>query len=393
MNSSSNFPFRPAKLKVLVKNRPNALTQSGGDTVLMVRTIEGLRALDNEVVLDLEGRYDPREFDLVHLFNFALPELLRAQAEQCVNLGVPYVVTTLCEDIPSFLYRSWEAFKLLLEYVSRNQDQDWLKAAWPSLNQNSVPIGRLANDWVAQHAAALIVNGKAEANIVGRDYPFAASKIKVVPVGFDACTIASPDLFVSTYGIKDFILCVGRLETRKNQLLLLKALEDSELPLVFASSGFTYHPDYERAAQAFRRKGRTLFLERLSPQMLASAYAACRIHALPSWYELPGLVSLEAASYGKNVVLSDTGTSADYFGQGAFYCEPDNWRATFNALIAAYYSPVDPALSEHVRQFSWERAAQETLKVYQSIVDKNSSKFISARAFLNPIKSPLGILS
>lgn len=151
--------------------------------------------------------------------------------------------------------------------------------------------------------------------------------------------------------------------------MLLKALEDSEITLVFAGGGFTYQPEYEEVCRRFSRKGKTVFLDRLSPEMLASAYSAARVHALPSWFELPGLVSLEAAEYGANVVVGDKGTISDYFGGHAFYCSPDDSESVRNAVLAAYYAPPRRGeLETCVKEFSWDRAAEETLAVYQQVL-------------------------
>ncbi|MEI2763982.1 glycosyltransferase [Methanothrix soehngenii] len=66
-----------SSLKVLIQNRPNAWTQAGGDTVVMEKTVLGLKAKGLQVTVDLEGHLDPAAYDVVHLFNFALQNYLR----------------------------------------------------------------------------------------------------------------------------------------------------------------------------------------------------------------------------------------------------------------------------------------------------------------------------
>jgi glycosyltransferase involved in cell wall biosynthesis len=131
-----------------------------------------------------------------------------------------------------------------------------------------------------------------------------------------------------------FILCVGRVEPRKNQLMLLLALQESDLPVVFADGGFMYQPEYFDMCKAFARKGRTVFTGRLSDELLVSAYRACRLHCLPSWYELPGLVSLEAASYGCTVIASPWGCLPDYLPDGCISVRP-----TIRPVSATPYWP------------------------------------------------------
>lgn len=357
-------------MKVLFQNRQNALTQRGGDTVLMERLRDGLKPLGVEVIFDLEGRQDPAGFDLVHLFNFALPDMLRHYAERAHRAGTPYVVSTLCEDVPSFHNQSRAVAATLIEYQQRGQDAQWYGKSKVDL-RTIIPSPRFQNDWTAEHAAMLFTNGAGESTVLRRDYPRCAA-VTEVPLGCEVSAAGSREAFIRDFGLSDFVLCVGRLESRKNQLMLLKALEHSELAVVFAGSGFSYQPDYEAAVRNFRRKGKTVVLPRLTDAQLASAYCAARVHALPSWYELPGLASLEAAHYGCSVVVSDAGTAPDYFGDTALYCDPGDEHSIYNAVLAAFYSPRQSGLQERVGQFTWERTARETYAAYQRVARKTT---------------------
>lgn len=377
----------PAAIKILMQNRSSAFTHPGGDTVLMERTAEGLRELGYQVTIDTEGKADPSQFSLVHLFNFATPDITKLYAEKAAKAGTPFVVTTLCEDVASFHNRSRVWAAVLAEYVKRGQDKEWFNANSVMVN-NVQSSGSFDNAWVASKAAALIANGPGEARLLTSQYP--GAKVVSVPVGFDAPKSGNPHLFVQKYGIKDFILCVGRLESRKNQLALLKALESSELPVVLVSGGVCYQPEYTQAANNFKRKGQTLIVERLSPEMLASAYAACRVHALVSWHELPGLVSLEAAWNGKNVVAVDCGTTRDYLGDYAFYCEPSNPASILNACLAAYYTPANPEFRRSIERYSWSNAAKATASVYQELLSQGASRVVESSA-VSPSSSSVEI--
>lgn len=355
--------------RVLMQTRPNAFTQRGGDTIVLERLSQGLAARGIEVCVDTNGERDPRDFDLVHLFNFATPALTWEFARRAIAAGVPYVVTTLYEDVPQFHAQSHVVAKKLVEYVAGGQRKD----TW-SLSMNDIasvpPVQRFAADEIARSAAALLPNGSGEARSLQRDFPFAA-RVREVPVGYELGAVSGPELFERTYGVRDFVFCVGRLESRKNQLMLLKALEDSELPVVLAAGGFSYQPEYEAAIRNFKRKGATIVLGRIESDMLASAYAACRVHVLPSWYELPGLVSLEAAAHGKNIVVTRTGTTADYVGDKAFYCAPWDEDSIRSAVTAAYYAPTPTGLVEMAKRYTWDRAVDSVVNVYNEVTKKS----------------------
>lgn len=353
-------------LNILMQNRPNTFTQRGGDTVVLEKLLNGLQKRGVKVTVDLEGREDPAKFDLVHLFNFALPEFTKILAERAHAAGVPFVVTTLYEDIPQFHNQSIALARILCDYVNGGQDRVWYERnrLHPDRISACAPF---ANSWTATHAAALFPNGSREAGVIRRDYPNAGPTVEV-KLGYEVGPRGNAQEFEREYGVKDFVLCVGRFESRKNQLMLLKALEDSELPVVLAGGGFSYQPDYDAAVRKFQRKGKTLILGKLSAEMLANAYAAAKVHVLPSWYELPGLVSLEAAFYGCNVVVTDRGTARDYFGDLAFYCDPAHDLSVLNAVLAAYYAPVNGALKEVVMKNTWDTTAQKTFEEYQRLV-------------------------
>jgi len=343
-------------------------TQRGGDTVVVEQLAAGLREHGIQVDIDLKAECNPADYDLVHIFNFAIPQMVETYGKFVQSAGTPFVVTTLCEDIPEFSTQSAILAETLIDYVCMGQNKEWLAHNLPRFTA-AQPCEPFQNVWSACNAAHLIVNGSGEEKVIAKTYPGHAPT-SIVPVGYEIQADADESLFVEEYGIKDFILCVGRLESRKNQLMLQLALENSTLPVVFASGGFTYQPEYANAVRNFKRAGKTLVLERLSPDMLLSAYAAARVHALPSWYELPGLVSLEAAHKGCNIVAADTGTTRDYLGEHGFYCKPGDVDSIRNAVLAAYYSPVCHELSEHVRSFTWKEATQKTIHVYEQVLHR-----------------------
>lgn len=373
-NNKQGFNGSSRLGRILFQNRGNAYSCPGGDTVLMDQLAQGLRARGVEVVVDLVNAENPANFSLVHLFNFAIPEITRGFAQRAHAAGVPYVVTTLAEDLPQFHSQSRFLAERLVNYVRCGQDP----VLWHQGQQSAVqPPASPAfdNGWVVAHAAALLVNGPLEQAVVSRQYGDTAP-IRVVPVGVDtlgdlSTAKLSPQEFERAYNIEDFVLCVGRFESRKNQLMLLKALEHIDIPVVLISGGFSYQADYDSAVRGFSRKGRTVIVGRLPNNLLASAYAAARVHVLPSWYELPGLVSLEAALCGTPVVVTDTGTTRDYLGStsGAHWCLPDDEFSVLQAVMAAYYSPRELAapLKAAASSWSWERAIADLIKVYEGV--------------------------
>jgi glycosyltransferase involved in cell wall biosynthesis len=98
-------------------------------------------------------------------------------------------------------------------------------------------------------------------------------------------------------------------------------------------------------------------------------YLAAKIHILPSWMETTGLSSLEAAAMGCNIVITKKGDTEEYFGNAAFYCEPDNIESIRSTIIAAHTKAKSLEYSHYIRErFSWRRAAQDTISCYRSLL-------------------------
>lgn len=350
--------------------RENAFIERGGDTVVMERLHEWLNRFGHTAVIDIESKEDPRRFDLVHLFNFATPKATEPLARACVEAKTPFVVTTMYEDWPMFFNQMVIKDMILRTYVKYDQTPE----AWEKLSEFTkrvFPSHIQDNTYTAHYASALIPTGYHEAVSLRRDYPH-TNLIEIYHCGTEVSPCSDGgEAFRKTYGVEDFILCVGRLEKRKNQLSLLKALEDSPLTVVFAMGGFTFETEYEAGCRAFKRKGRTMFVGKIPPELLASAYEAARVHVLPSWYELPGLVSIEAAARGTNIVVSDYGTIRDYVGDDAFYASPADIDDIARVVERAWQAPKNPALSERVKKFTWENATRRNIEIYEMALASN----------------------
>ena len=99
--------------------------------------------------------------------------------------------------------------------------------------------------------------------------------------------------------------------------------------------------------------------------LLASAYAAARVFALPSWFETPGLAALEAALAGCAVVITPYGSTREYFGDlvGVRPPAPARRRSAAPSGHAGIDGP-DPRLAPRVAtHYLWPNVAQITAEV------------------------------
>ena len=120
-----------------------------------------------------------------------------------------------------------------------------------------------------------------------------------------------------------------------------------------------------------------LVIPHLPQEEVAGAYAAARVHALPSWGEICGLVNLEAAACGAAVVTGTQGYELEYLSDLADYCDPADVESIRAAVRTAWDRyPDDVARREQLRlrvwdQFTWKASARATFEAYCRVLGRS----------------------
>ena len=181
---------------------------------------------------------------------------------------------------------------------------------------------------------------------------------------------------------KPFFLYVARLEhPGKNHRRLIEAFErfkeETTSDWILAFGGSDWHGAdliHARIAESsYASDVRTLGF--ISNDDLPHLYSAAEAFVYPSLYEGFGLPPLEAMACGCPVISSDRGSLGEVVGDAAWIVEPEDVEDICDALIKLYSEPKSRAALvqkglAHSRQFSWERAARETLAVYRAAYQK-----------------------
>jgi len=174
-----------------------------------------------------------------------------------------------------------------------------------------------------------------------------------------------------------FVLCVGRIEVRKNQESLIEAMkplweEDPDLQLVLMGAKSA---PYVRYLNEEVKGKNILFCPPGPPAAVMRMMRRCKAHALISLIETPGLVNLEAAGLNKPVVVADRGSVSEYLldKEGVFYCDPHDIESITLALRGAMAMESADELGSFVRrEYSYEKIAGELEAVYKRVIaDKN----------------------
>lgn len=174
---------------------------------------------------------------------------------------------------------------------------------------------------------------------------------------------------------KPYVLSVGTIEARKNQLHLVKAfhaaqLEDAELVLVGGKT--SYQREIETYIAQHQLGAKVKILNGIPFADLPSLYRSARVFAYPSFFEGFGIPIVEALHSGVPVVAA-TGTCLEEAGgKGGLYVDPKEVDAFAQTLTALWHDePLRKTLitegQKHVRQFAAGKIAQELTEIYASL--------------------------
>ncbi len=350
-------------MKILMLARPNLFDDPGGDTTQIVNTAEELRKLG--VAVDLNPP-DPqyKNYDLLHFFNIIDPEDILGHLKKTDK---PYVVSTIYLDYQEYdRYHRKDAIGWANRFLSYH-GVEYLKTVGKWLLKGE-PLSTYSYLWTGHRrsilkiimgATCLLPNSESEYQRLVHDFGIKKEYV-VIPNG------VSPEKFSPLPPEeRSTILCVSRIEGRKNHYNLIKALRGTGLTLkIVGNSAKNQQKYYQRCREI--ADDNVHFLGYLSHEELCKQYAQARVHALPSWFETTGLVSLEASLLGCNVVVGDRGDVRDYFREDAWYCEPGDPSSIRKAILEAYEAPYDNNLSNRIKsEFNWRNASNLTFLAYQ----------------------------
>jgi glycosyltransferase involved in cell wall biosynthesis len=165
----------------------------------------------------------------------------------------------------------------------------------------------------------------------------------------------------------DLVICVGRIEGRKNQLNLIRAINGTGYRLLIIGSPSANQTNYYRACLSAAGPN-VSFIAGISQEELIVHYATARVHVLPSWFETTGLSSLEAAAMGCMLVITDKGDTREYFGDHAFYCDPASPASILAAVKRAAAAEPDGALQRKIlSEYTWAQTALLTADAYRKL--------------------------
>jgi glycosyltransferase involved in cell wall biosynthesis len=175
---------------------------------------------------------------------------------------------------------------------------------------------------------------------------------------------------------------VGTLEPRKNIKTLIKAyahlMQDSpveEISLVIVGGKGWLYEEIFREVERVSLKTKIIFTGYVTEEEMICLYNGAKIFVYPSLYEGFGLPPLEAMACGVPVIVSNVSSLPEVVGDAALMFSPESFvelKDKIQELLNDQALSEDLILrgKERVKQFTWEKAAKQTMQVYEESLKK-----------------------
>jgi len=238
--------------------------------------------------------------------------------------------------------------------------------------------------FVSKHI--LTISEASKKDIV-RHYPFASSKIVVTHLGYESEKFnldISKDVVrrvKNRYSIvTDYVLFISTLKPSKNIEGLIDAFSNlssryPNLSLVIAGKkGWMYEEIFAKVVD-LGIADKVIFTGFLGENDKPALIAGAKMFILPSYWEGFGIDILSAFGCGTPVVVSSVGSMPEIAGNAALYIDPKSVKSIMKGMEEVLkmnkndYNKMIELGIKQAKKFSWEKCAEETLKVLEKAND------------------------
>lgn len=353
----------------------------GGGRTATVNLLQALFALDsqNEYLLFL-SQPEP-DLDAPNVRQYIAPVKNRFAMRLWAQATLPWL-TRAC-DVVHFV-KNLGVFGLRVPYVVTLYDMTTL--LYPELFPAfDVWYWRTLEKRTLWHAAKVIAISQQTAKDIQHFYGLPADRIEVI---YPACgrhfRPALPEDIARVRALyhlpETYVLHVGRIDPKKNIPLLIEAFarfrERTNFPgtLVLVGEQYKKKPDYSiyDKIAALHLQDAVQLLGAVPDRDLPALYSGAAVAALPSVHEGFGLVALEALSCGTPLIVNQAGAVTEVVADAALVMEESTPECLARHLEYVWRSPdvrqkLHHAGLQRARFFSWEKMAQQTLAVYETV--------------------------
>lgn len=244
---------------------------------------------------------------------------------------------------------------------------------------------RTIEKYTVKNASKVIAVSKNAAGDISKYYNIPLEKIAVIYHGCSDNFHPAASEIVSSVREKynlpqNYLLHVGRIDQKKNLNMLVEAfdqiIKNSNFNggLVLVGEEYRKSPDLllHKTIERLNLQEKVFFTGRVPDEHLPALYSGALACVFPSVHEGFGLFALEAMACGTPLIVNSAGALEEVVGDAGIIIREINPHKLANAIEKVVS---DKELQERMKrtgldrakQFSWNIAAEEVLKIYDAI--------------------------
>lgn len=392
-------------IRVLFQSRSELFDTRGGDTFQIEHTKKALESAYPNYKIDINNDVkvkNIKDYDIVNLFNINWICETYLQALHAYNNSVPIVLSAIHHPTDKFkqfedeyrfglrrvtntLVKS-QSFRDIGKNIYRSFK--YPKKAYPTLVQLLMGTYKQQRK-VLEMSDIVLVQTYKEGKELKELYNVLGKPYERVVIGADSKMFlnSTPEEFEQYFNKehsvdlsnKRIILSVGRIEPRKDQLLLIKAfnslqatVNDPNLILIFIGANNANHSEYNFRFNRLVAKNANIYHTGALPQkIVASAMANNGVYVQTSWFETIGLTNVEAYMAGMPV-LTTTDRLREFFDNKIEIIPVNDQTALETGLkkVLKRKSPTKDERRQIAKIMDWNETARQTAAAYEKILEQ-----------------------
>jgi len=353
--------------------RRDALVKGGGDTGKVPKYAQELTEIG--YVVDIV--YSPQQLndsvmpDVVHIFNMQTPYENYGYFCYAKKNNLPLLISTIHhqESYMSLFFQKGAIGRFLnfesYQYVSALAKEFVVYKSAKNLLA-FLRAGRSINCEILDYSHFVLPLSLSEFNILQGDYDYrcAPTKMRVLQNAITFREYQSKPIQDRTVDV----VVVGRIESRKNQLKIARALRNTKYKVIFVGDANSNHRAYfEQFIDVINDSPNLKYLGKVDQLSLAEIYKNTRVCLSNSWFEVVSQVDLEASSLGCKIVVSKASAIFDYFEDDLLSLAPDCQCSDILSIVEqALCNSYQPRIKDGYNK-TWKQIASDLSLIYQEI--------------------------
>ncbi|KGK87854.1 glycosyltransferase [Clostridium sp. HMP27] len=327
-------------MKVLFCMRNDYYRNFGEDSMQALKIKKYLNKIGVEVDVNYGQVDDYSSYDIVHLFNLKITGEIYKYYKTARYYKKKIVISPLY----------WDQNK----YYNYINDLEGIKL-WDK--------SKVYRQKILKGCSMVFPNSLMEEEFIRKEFG-KFIQCSVINIGVDIPNDEIPLYnFKDRYNLDNYVVSVGRINKKNNQIALAEACDKLEMKLVL--TGSVRDKEYLNKITTFKN---VLYLGDMDEYDRYNAYKFAKLYVNSSFAEIVPIYCLEAAVSGCNILSTEEGSSIEYFKDIVNYCNPYCSDSILKELEIGLKKKKDRNLKSYVIQnYSWEKSAKNLYQNYLKI--------------------------